>query len=257
MFSSQDEIYLTVIGGGILMILLASIIIIAVLSYQKRYYKLLSEQESVKKIYESSLLHSQIEVQEATFQHIGKDLHDNVGQLLSTTKMLIGVTEMNMQTVPDTLSTAQATLSKAIQELRLLSRSLDKEWLQQFSFTDNLTAEIERINAAGIVIATCNIKMPVTIKAAEQIILFRIVQEAVQNALRHANPGRLCVDVDEINNMLEVKVLNNGTPLPPNFNGMGTNNMKHRTSLLGGTINWQQVQQGTVVIIKLPLNHHS
>ena len=58
------------------------------------------------------MLRAQIEVQESTYRHIAKELHDNVGQLLSTTKMLMGVTEIKLGHSPDTLNTANSTLSK-------------------------------------------------------------------------------------------------------------------------------------------------
>jgi signal transduction histidine kinase len=66
-------------------------------------------------------LQVQVEIQESTYRHIAKEIHDNVGQLLSTTKMLIGIAELKLGQAPDTLQTASATLSKAIQELRMLS----------------------------------------------------------------------------------------------------------------------------------------
>ena len=103
----------------------------------------------MKAKYEQELLQSKLETQEQTFQQIGKELHDNVGQLLSTSRMLLGLTERSLPNPPDTLLTANATLGEAISELRSLSKSLDKEWLEQFSFTDNLQTEISRINAGN------------------------------------------------------------------------------------------------------------
>jgi signal transduction histidine kinase len=73
-------------------------------------------------------------------------LHDNIGQLLSTTKLLLGMAVMELKNVPDTLKTAEQTVAKAIQDLRLLSKSLDKEWLHQFNLIEYLEAEKERIN---------------------------------------------------------------------------------------------------------------
>src|SRR5688500_12740425 len=147
----------------------------------------------IERQFQQELLQSKLETQEGTFQQIGKELHDNVGQLLSTTKMLLGITEINLNAVPDTLVTAQLTLLKAIQEIRTLSKSLDKAWLEQFSFVENLKAAVSRINAAGIVAAefTCSAKLK--LQADEQIILFRIVQEAIGNAIKHAEPSKIAV----------------------------------------------------------------
>jgi signal transduction histidine kinase len=208
--------------------------------------------DAFKKEFEQQLLQVQIEVQEHTYRHIAKELHDNVGQLLSTTKMLMGVTEIKLGSVPDTLNTANATLSKAIQEIRFLSRSMDKEWLEQFNFLENLKSEVERLNAGEMVQATVHCSTEIAMKPEEQIILFRIVQEAIQNAVRHAGPTQLDVIISGSAEALEVKVANNGAPLPQNFHGMGTNNMRHRARLFGGTVHWLPVQEGTVVTICLP-----
>ena len=211
------------------------------------------EVQLLKQSYEQELLQSQIEVQETTYQHIAKELHDNVGQLLSTTKMLIGVTEMNMGTVPDTLNTATATLSKAIQELRMVSRSLDKEWLAQFNFLENVQNEVDRINSGGVIKAEVHCDTDIDMEPKAQIILFRISQEAIQNALRHANPSHLKVII-HTSDQLRVKVINDGKPLPEKFDGMGTRNMIHRVKFFGGDIKWQAHRNETVVTISIPLN---
>ena len=103
--------------------------------------------------FQQELLQTQLETQESTFYQISQELHDNIGQLLSSTKLLIGITKMciaqnDFTNVPDTISTAEQTLSKAIQDLRSLSKSLNKEWLHQFNLVENLEEEIKRINAA-------------------------------------------------------------------------------------------------------------
>ena len=92
--------------------------------------------------YSEELLKSQLEVQERTFATISQEIHDNIGQLLSSAQMLLGV---SLRTDPtEIVVSAQNTLGKALQELRSLSKSLDSEWLDSFNLLDNLVAESER-----------------------------------------------------------------------------------------------------------------
>lgn len=256
MFGEHQEILAMAIAGIGLILFLVTIFILSIVRYRKRVAKESEEKQMMTKHFEQELLQSKLETQEETFRHIAKELHDNVGQLLSTTKMLMGVTEIKLPHVPDTLLTANDTLSKAIQELRLLSRSLDKEWLEQFNFLENLQSEIDRINGGEMIKATIECHTTITMKPEEQIILFRIVQEAIQNAIRHAQPGLLNVIITN-GGQLQVKVINDGNPLPANFNGMGTNNMQHRAQLFGGTVIWESGNEGTIVTISLPLNHQT
>ena len=71
--------------------------------------------------FKQELLQTQLETQEYSFSQVSRELHDNIGQLLSTTKLLLGMAVMELENVPDTLKTAEQTVGKAIQDLRLLS----------------------------------------------------------------------------------------------------------------------------------------
>lgn len=251
MFGENNEIVIMAIAGLTLILFLVTIFILSIVRYRRRVEVEQEEKRLMTKRFEQELLQSRLETQEETFRHIAKELHDNVGQLLSTTKMLMGITELRLGHAPDTLNTANATLSKAIQELRLLSRSLDKEWLERFNFLENLQEEVARINSGEVIHASVDCPSAIHMKPEEQIILFRIVQEAVQNAVRHAEPSRLAIAIRN-DKELEVKVANNGKPLPPDFHGMGTRNMRHRASLFGGSVHWQSAPAETVVTIRLP-----
>lgn len=249
----RENILIPILAGTVLFIVLSAFINLLIYLLKQRRKQHFKELAMLKQSYDQALLQAQVEVQESTYRHIAKELHDNVGQLLSTTKMLMGVTERKLGYVPDTLLTANATLGKAIQELRSLSRSLDREWLEQFDFLENLQSEVARINSGEIIRASIACHSDIAMKPEAQIILFRIVQEAIQNALRHAEPSRLSVSINN-GQALEVKVANDGKPLPPSFHGMGTSNMRHRAQLFGGTVHWQSAGDQTIVTISLPLN---
>ncbi len=245
-----------VLGASVFLLLITLFIVFILMAYKRRDYRHLREKKKLEEEYAHQLLQSQIEVQELTFQQIGKELHDNVGQLLSTSKMLIGLAERTMQAPPDTLITAHATLGKAITELRSLSKSLDKEWLAQFNLIENLTAEINRINAAKNIIALLNTELLQLEMASEkQIILFRIIQEAIQNALKHSKCTRLNISLSQDENGITCIIADNGE----GFNmkeidrGMGLNNMLHRVKLLEGAITHEAaIQQGATIKISIP-----
>jgi signal transduction histidine kinase len=137
-----------ILGASILLLLITLFIVMIVMAYLKRDLKHLSEKKLMESEFEKQLLQSQLETQEETLNKLSIEIHDNVGQLLNSTKLLIGLTQRSLAESPETLTLAEQTLGKAIQEIRMLSRSLNKEWLQQFQFMENLEAEVTRINAA-------------------------------------------------------------------------------------------------------------
>ena len=170
--------------------------------------------------------------------------------------MLVGITQRNMTDPPETLNTAEETLGKAISEVRLLSKSLNKEWLQKFELIENLHIEVMRINSAQGLQVSFSHPENLFLSPDEQIILFRILQEALQNALKHSQAQNIEINITDDTPELFIKIIDDGK----GFNqateisaGLGLKNMKHRTQLLGGIIEWGKVgNTGTSVIIKLP-----
>ena len=223
----------------------------------------LQEKIDMENTFQDQLLQSRIEVQEQTTSTLSKELHDNVGQLLTTTKMLMGLSERELTHIPDTIKTAQETLGKAINELRTLSKSLDKEWLSQFNFLENLQQEAARINTGHTVQVQVtkpfDNKLP--LNADEQIILFRIVQEALQNAIKHAGASQINIDIETSGTLLQVLIKDNGNGFSETEiknNGMGLANMKHRAKILGGTFNIEsQKEKGTCIKIELPVKKNT
>jgi signal transduction histidine kinase len=253
--TDKEIVFAAVIGTVIFFILLA-FSITYFLIYRRKRKEHETELTMFKDQFNQQLLQSRIEVQEQTFQQIGKELHDNVGQLLSTSRMLIGLTERELQTPPDTLLTANATLGQAINEIRSLAKSLDKEWLERFSFAENIQTMIERINAARNVEVDYVQTIDLPLRSDEQIILFRIVQEAIQNAIKHAAPThmRIAVEQEEIYYLITVSDNGKGFDVGTALQSMGLANMRHRTELLQGTIQFNSiVDSGTTVAIRLPV----
>src|SRR5215210_7883158 len=104
--STDQDIIIAVVTATLLFFLFAVFTVSYFLLFRRNKKQHQLEIIAFKKEFEQQLLQSQIEVQESTYRHMAKELHDNVGQLLSTTKMLMGVTEIKLGHAPDTLFTA-------------------------------------------------------------------------------------------------------------------------------------------------------
>lgn len=256
---SANEIIWAVVAATALFVLLIAFCISYVLIYRRKRKEHQNELQLFKNEFENQLLKSTIEVQESTFQQIGQELHDNVGQLLSTSRMLLGLTERALKTPPDTLLTANATLAQAIGELRSLSKTLDKDWLAQFSFSENLQTEIDRINAGDVIRAEVINCIDPDLSRQQQIMVFRIVQEAIQNAVKHAKPTKIVIEMKELDTGLEITITDDGSGMSASLTGgLGIKNMKHRTRLLGGSIHWNSnIGVGTTVCVLLPVKQMS
>jgi len=246
-----------ILFAGLLLLLLSIVYILFVVLARQRQNSLLSRQHKMKDEFNRQLLQSQIETQEETFSVLSKELHDNVGQLLNSSKLFIGIAKRKPSAPVDILNMATESLSKAIHEIRSLSKVLDKEWLQQFNFIENLQTEINRLNVTDELIVRFTPVTRLLLDNDEQIILFRIVQESLQNAIKHARAQNIDVILCQENTDLIVTVSDDGAGFEegviPN-NGVGFINMRHRAGLLGGTIAWQSIHgKGTSVKIQIPV----
>jgi signal transduction histidine kinase len=246
-----------ILGASSILLLITLFIVMLVMAYLKRDLKHLKEKETMEADFEKQLLRSQLETQEETLNQLSTEIHDNVGQLLNSTKLLIGVTQRSLSESPDTLRMADETLGKAIQELRSLSKSLNREWLQQFNFIENLEGEINRVNAAKSLEIQLFRPAGISLKAEAQIILFRIVQEILQNSMKHAQAKNIEINIKENDEMLSIHITDDGIGFDEAnaLKSVGILNIKHRTHLLGGTVFWESSPgHGTSVNIQLPVN---
>jgi signal transduction histidine kinase len=247
-----------VLVAALMIILLSVFLIVFFVLSRNKQNKLFKEKLALETQFKQELLQSQLETQEYSFNQISQELHDNIGQLLSSTKMLLNIGATELPTVPDSIKTAEQTVSKAIQDLRSLSKSLNKEWLDQFNLIENVETERERINATRnieVTLDTTYQKLP--LEPESQVMLFRVVQEALQNSIRHASPKHINIQIKNTDHYFELIIQDDGKGFDISSakkESLGLRNMEHRVQLLGGIITWQsEADKGTHISIKIPV----
>lgn len=258
MHDPYREVVIVLVAGSIIFLVLTGIVIFILLFYQKKRFSHQYQMEQMKNEMEQELLKTQLETQENTFRQIADELHDNVGQLLSSANILLTVTRRKLPDPPESLLTASETLSRAMFDLRAMSKSLNKEWLQRFNLIDNLRAEADRINVSrSITVRILPGLSQLPVSAEAQVMLFRIIQEALQNCIKHAAATAVDVHITADTAMLGICVEDNGKGFSSGDGqpqGLGLMNMRHRTNLLGGSIEWLSAAgEGTRVQIYLPV----
>jgi signal transduction histidine kinase len=239
-------------------ILVAGFLVSYILYFSKRKQKYLKDKMEMQKLFENELLKTQLEAQEQTLNKVGEELHDNICQLLSSTKLLLGLTERKLTTIPDSLKIASETLSKAIHEIRAVSKSMNKEWLHQFNLVENLNLEVERIRQSQAIAMTLNYNEKfISVDVNSQLMLFRVIQEAIQNSLKHANGETVVIDIDSQPDKIVIKVIDDGKGidfLQNEPSGVGMLNMKKRVSIIGGQIEFLKSEpSGTEIRMTIPV----
>lgn len=252
----SQEITIIVVASSFFLLVAVGIIVLF-LVYQKRQLKYMLEKKELSNQFQRELLKTRLEAQEETMSKLSTELHDNIGQLLSSSKFLIGVAGRASHSLPENLQMAEETISKAIQEVRALSKSLNTEWLEKFNLLENLQAESDRIKISKVLQVTLHHPETIDMPADRQLMLFRIVQEALQNSIKHGQASIIAIEVSQVENMLSVSITDNGKGFDignVSLQGVGINSIRHRTKLLNGIARWSSNSHGTSVSIQLP-NH--
>ena len=251
--------YLTV---GFLVFALFIILFIAI--YRFRLNRHLKDKIQMKANFEQELLHTQIEIQEQTLKNISEEIHDNVGQILSLAKLHLNTFPAGTDaTVQNKVDETKSLVSKAINDLRNLSRSLHGEKITDIGLQEAISSELNILQNTGEFKTMLVINGdPYKIDGQKQMVLFRIVQEALHNAQKHSGATELWVEMNyQPGGMFSLKVCDNGngfnaSALNNNEKGIGLKSMQNRAALIGGKFFLDSGKgNGTCIQVELQLNN--
>lgn len=262
----HPDVILIISIGTLLLLLLAGFISLLLVIYKHRYKAHQQQLISLQEIYQRELLQSQLEIQNQTLQQVGNDLHDNIGQLLTVTIMRLNaledeVTEPNAQ---QSILQTRELVRTIITDVRALSKTLDYDTVRKFGLLPSLTLELDRIRRAGRIQAQLiTLGEPYSLGEQSETVLVRMAQEALNNALKHAQAKTLTVTTDYQADFFTLTIADDGR----GFNvdevqaraldqaGAGLGNLYRRTNLLSGTcLIDSSPNAGTRIKIKLPRN---
>jgi two-component system, NarL family, sensor kinase len=264
MLSSYSEVVYTAIAGVFLMLFLSAMTILSVIRYNNKLMKHEQEKNDLKVNFSQTLLQSQLEIQEQTLKNISQEIHDNVGQVLTLAKLNLATTVVTDGLAAENIKTTQQLIAKAINDLRDLSRSLNTDYVQEMGLVRSIEYELELLKKTGTIETALNIQGKIVkLERQKELILFRIVQEAIHNIMKHAEAKTIEVAIQFMNETISIFVKDDGrgfdvSPLNDEGNrvfGLGLRNMHNRATLIGAKFSVTSIlQQGTEVYISLPIN---
>jgi len=124
MDSLSNQITLIIIAS-VFFIIVAIGIILLILVYQKKQLQYLNDKGLMRMNFDKELFETQLEIQEQTLKNISQEIHDNIGQGLSLAKLNINTMDSNgVAVLQDKINASKHLITKAIQDLRDLSKSL-------------------------------------------------------------------------------------------------------------------------------------
>ena len=256
MGNQSSEINIVIMVGTVVFLLFAGFILAYMMIYWKR--KHLQEVEKMKLNFNEEILKSQLEIQEQTFTTISQEIHDNVGQLLSLAKVQANIIDQSETTDKAVLAELRDNIGKAMTDLRDMAKSLNSDHLRLLSLKDLIVPELARMQRSGL-LATAITEEGTTqpIDQQKKLILFRIIQEALHNVIKHAAAENLSVQLLYMADAVEIKIVDDGKGFDVDTviatDGLGLHNMMSRAVLLKGKAYIKsRPGEGAAIIITIP-----
>lgn len=208
----------------------------------------------------SDLAQKLIGTQESTLQYVSRELHDEFGQILTAIGSLLARVEKKAQ--PEEagwhkdLREVREIVQSTLENVRSLSQSLHPVMLDEAGVESAMQwylSTVERQNGIAIHYEKSGASQPIGNDAG--IHIYRILQEALNNAVRHSKSTEVSVRLRFEPENLLLEIEDRGVGMQPNGSkrGIGLVAMRERAELLGGSIQWLPATNGgTIVRLEIP-----
>lgn len=262
MQSSNQNIIVLVLVITPVLLLLSTFIIGILYVYQKKQTAYENKITSIKTEYENALLNTQLEIQEQTIQNISRDIHDNINLTLTLAKLNLNTTDLSdLNKTEEKISSSIDLISSAIQDLSNLSRSMNSDLIKEQGLIYALKREIEKIKKLDRFDINIGILgEPIYLESQKELFIFRIIQEAFNNILKHSNATAIGLQLNFRKAEIQIEITDNGKGFKnylPNQEkakeNSGLINMHKRARVINGEINLLSKEgTGTIVQLNVP-----
>ncbi len=243
----------------LVVVMLSTMVITFFIAFQKRKNKLLLDQIEQQKAYDAEIARTQTEIQEQTLKHVGRELHDNVGQMLIYAQMQLGMLSSKIaESDKKNLEETTKIVSDSLQEVRALSKSLNNEVLLNMGFVESIQNELSRLKRLSFTTADLEIKgdvkeLPIR---PHELVLFRILQEFFSNSVKYSQAERINVVLDFQAEQLMITATDNGVgfDIASVKKGSGLINIQSRAALIGADFELKsKLNSGTRLSLVYPI----
>lgn len=250
---AKEEVIFTIIVIVIVLVFLGILFLVMLARHNTRKNHLLFENEKIKKEFEKTLLNTQLEIQEQTLTHVSREIHDNIGQILSVARLQLNSLDNN-----NDIQQTDELIGKAISDLRALSHSLNTNSITENGFIASVKKILSQLEKTGKYETTfSDTTENFNLSDDHAIILFRIMQEILNNIVRHANATTIEIKMKGNNGCFEIEIEDNGCGFDTGIinkkdGGIGLKNIIARAKVIGAKVSlFSQLQNGTTIRITI------
>ncbi|MCL1652964.1 histidine kinase [Elizabethkingia miricola] len=207
-----------------------------------------------------STLTALLEGQEQERGRLARDLHDGLGGLLSGTKHQLSYLDPHQsENIEEGISKSIKQIDGAVEELRRVAHNLMPDLLVKYGLEVAIQEFASRISNSALDIHTEFINYRNSLSEEKQLIIYRIIQELVNNAIKHADASEIIIQVSQEENVLNLTVEDNGKGFDHKSLNVkktaGFHNIESRVQFLKGTMNiMSELNIGTSIELQIPIH---
>lgn len=259
----RKEIQLLVISLSIVLFTLLILVLVLFFYFHKKKTNFLIEKMEADLHFQSELVKSRIEIKDQTLSEISRELHDNIGQILSVAIMQVNMYIQNQKEInKEDLNDLKNVLAKSLDEIRTLSRVINRDNLLESNFLEAIQLDLERIRKLKKIDCYFSIKGDFPeINIEHELIIYRIFQEAILNILKHSHSEVIDFQIECLEEDVKIKLIDHGIGFDAKkkSSGSGLNNIHVRAKLIGASVSIESNNSGTTVLFTYPktTNHEN
>lgn len=259
----REEIQLLIISSSVVFIILMVTLFAFFFYFQKKKTSFILEKMQSKLHFKNELINTRIEIKDQTLSEISKELHDNIGQILTVALLKIHVLEQKKSPIlSEELKDIQECVSSSVNEIRILSRIINKENLAETNFIEALKNDISRVTKLKKFKCVFEVEgEKPEINFEHELFIYRIFQEGIHNILRHSQSTLFDLKIIISVQNIVIKLIDYGVGFDQsvNKNGAGIRNMKLRAKLIGAKLNVTSNKFGSCLLLDYPIptNHEN
>lgn len=242
MQENNDQLILTIFIVVALIVFIGVVMLFIAVSYTNSKRRIIREKEIMKATYEKAILQAQFEIQEQTLRNVSQEIHDNIGQVLSYVSLSLdraaGLKDDHKGAV---ITESRELVNQSMNDLRDLSKSFSLDNIAANGLSATIKTEAARLNKSRLIEVDLKTTGDIyTLGGNRELVLFRILQEFVNNTLKHSKAKRLTVELNYQPDTMIMTLQDDGVGFDPEEverkNGSGLKNMRTRAGIIGATV---------------------
>lgn len=255
--------YLAIVGIAVMLLMVVSILLAVIYNQRKKNQHRLAV-EKMREQQQNQLIEAAVRSEETERHRIAETLHDEVGAILSSAKLhLLGIkSEMLDERDQKLHEKGRELLNDVIQKVRGISHNLHSNILKEFGLNEAIRHFVKKVSQGTVLNASTNLDDNYkTENPDDDISIYRMVQELLNNILKYANASEFLVSSVLKGNELDLVIFHNGDGLTQEQfeelryqkDGLGLKNIQNRIILLKGSIHFTSGTEGYRVNIHVPV----